>query len=417
MNKFFKVISTIIIITILLTYNVSMADNKTELQKEKSNLANEINEAEKNLKNIEKEKSQTLLQVESLISQITDYQSEINDLEDEISGLQKTISQLEKQIEEDEEKYKKQKNNLNERLITLYENGETTYLDVLLSSNSLTDFISNYYIVSELTNYDIEMLQAIEDEKNKIENEKKENEDKKQKLNSAKISKEAKASALEIAKKEKQIKAKELSEEEKTTQKEIEEMKEDSLEIDKKLKKIAQEEAEAARKAAELAAKKAKEETNKKSSSSSSSNDMNTVVSSSSGAGYIFPVMGLSKANIRSKIFPSYAGHTGVDVNINVTGKKVVAVKSGTVVISTAKKDSNGNYRSYGEYVVINHHDGTMTLYAHMLSGSRTVSENQKVSQGQVIGTVGSTGNSTGNHLHFEVRLNGKIVNPLPYLP
>ena len=115
--------------------------------------------------------------------------------------------------------------------------------------------------------------------------------------------------------------------------------------------------------------------------------------------------------------YPSYAGHTGVDVNIGVVGKNVVAVKDGTVAISTAMKRSDGSYKSYGEYVVINHHDGTMTLYAHMLAGSRTVSAGDSVSQGQVLGTVGSTGNSTGPHLHFEVRVNGSPVNPIPYLP
>ena len=120
--------------------------------------------------------------------------------------------------------------------------------------------------------------------------------------------------------------------------------------------------------------------------------------------------------------YPSYAGHTGVDINRGVTGKSVVAVKDGTVVKSTALKNSNGSYRSYGEYIMIAHNDGTLTVYAHMLAGSRTVFENQTVKQGQVIGTVGSTGNSTGNHLHFEVRvltsaLKYKTVNPIPYLP
>ena len=123
--------------------------------------------------------------------------------------------------------------------------------------------------------------------------------------------------------------------------------------------------------------------------------------------------------------YPSYAGHTGVDVNIGVTGKTVVAAKAGTVVTSTALKNSNGDYRSYGEYVTINHGDGTVTLYAHMLAGSRKVTSGQKVSQGQAIGTVGSTGNSTGTHLHFEVQVltnsggtyKFKPVNPIPYLP
>ena len=141
------------------------------------------------------------------------------------------------------------------------------------------------------------------------------------------------------------------------------------------------------------------------------------VVTSPSDAGYIFPVAGLSRRNINNPNYPSYAGHTGVDVNINVVGREVVAVKSGTVVISTALRYSNGNYRSYGEYIVINHHDGTMTLYAHMASGSRTVSVGEEVYQGQVIGEVGSTGNSTGPHLHFEVRVGGSPVNPMLYLP
>ena len=135
-----------------------------------------------------------------------------------------------------------------------------------------------------------------------------------------------------------------------------------------------------------------------------------------SASGYIFPVQGLSKSNINNKTYPSYKGHTGVDVNIGVSGKSVVAVKDGTVVISEARI-SNGKYYSYGEYIVISHGDGTMTLYAHMLANSRKVKVRDKVKQGQVIGTVGSTGNSTGTHLHFEVRVGGSPVNPLPYLP
>ena len=93
-----------------------------------------------------------------------------------------------------------------------------------------------------------------------------------------------------------------------------------------------------------------------------------------------------------------------------------ISVKDGKVVISEARI-SNGKYYSYGEYIVISHGDGTMTLYAHMLANSRKVKVGDKVKQGQVIGTVGSTGNSTGTHLHFEVRVGGSPVNPLPYLP
>ena len=133
-----------------------------------------------------------------------------------------------------------------------------------------------------------------------------------------------------------------------------------------------------------------------------------------SASGYIRPVVGYSITTG----WMGYSGHTGVDFSgSGISGKPVLAVKAGTVVTSTALKYSNGNYRSYGEYIVINHHDGTMTLYAHGAPGSRLVSAGQSVSQGQQIMSVGTTGNSTGYHLHFEVRVNGRPVNPTPYLP
>lgn len=422
MKKFVRILVIALIIELIITYtNISTASNKTDLQNEKSNLTNSISDAQEELENIEKEKSQTLNQVQNLMSQISDYQSEIDELDSQISDLQTKIKDAEKQIKEDEEEYKKQQAALDERLVTIYENGEISYLDVLLSSSSLTDFISSYYIVSELTNYDTEMLKQVEEEKQKIENEKQELENNKASLDTAKESKEAKANALKVAKKEKEEKASQLSAEEKATQKEIEEMLEDKAQIDKQLQKIAQEEAEAARKAAEAAKKN-----NSSSSSSGSSSSGSISPSTPSAAGYIFPVAGCSKANIRNLTYPSYPGHTGIDVNIGVTGKSVVAVKGGTVVTSTALKNSDGSYRSYGEYVIINHGDGTMTLYAHMLAGSRKVQPGDTVKQGQAIGIVGSTGNSTGTHLHFEVRTVSisssggvviKTVNPIPYLP
>lgn len=131
---------------------------------------------------------------------------------------------------------------------------------------------------------------------------------------------------------------------------------------------------------------------------------------------YTFPVKGCSKKNILTKHYPSYAGHTGIDININVKGKSVVAADSGTVIESGALRTSGGSYKSYGEYIMIKHNDGTVTLYGHLKQGSRKVKKGDKVTRGQVIAKVGSTGNSTGTHLHFEVRINGKPVNPLNYL-
>ena len=405
MKKYLKILVITLIIGIMLTYtNISVATDKQKLQNQQSDLDSSISEAKDELEDIKKEKSQTLSEVESLIEQVSNYEDEIDSLNDQISGLQTKIKNVEKQIKEDEEEYKKQQTALDDRLVTMYENGDISYLDVLLSSESLTDFISKYYLVSELTTYDTDMLKQVEEEKKKIENEKTDLENSKKSLDNAKQTKTAKASALKVAEKEKEQKASKLSQEEKATQKEIEEMQADRAAIDKELKKIAIEE-------------QRRREEAKKNSNKGNSSSPTYVDSTPSSSGYIFPVAGLSKANIRVKAYPSYPGHTGVDVNIGVAGRSVVAVKDGTVQVSEAKRKANGEYKSYGEYIIINHHDGTMTLYAHGAPGSRRVQEGQKVSQGQAIMTVGTTGNSSGYHLHFEVRVGGSPVNPMPYLP
>ena len=81
---------------------------------------------------------------------------------------------------------------------------------------------------------------------------------------------------------------------------------------------------------------------------------------------FAFPVRGCSLKNIKSKKFPSYSGHTGIDININVKGKSVVAADDGVVIKSKAIKSKGGSYRSYGECIIIRHNDGKVTLYAHM---------------------------------------------------
>ncbi|MBQ5671263.1 MAG: DUF436 family protein, partial [Oscillospiraceae bacterium] len=97
--------------------------------------------------------------------------------------------------------------------------------------------------------------------------------------------------------------------------------------------------------------------------------------------------------------------HAGIDIGAAM-GTPIVASDGGNVIVSTYDG-------GYGNYVMINHGDGRSTLYGHM--SSRAVSVGQTVTKGQVIGYVGSTGNSTGPHIHFEIRVNGGTVNPLKY--
>lgn len=388
-KKIIEIIGIIISIIIIFQNIAYATSSKSSLQNQQSDIDNQIKELENEQKEIKANKSETMKSVEDLIYQISDVENEIDDLKSQVKDLQAQIKVTEKSIEQKEEEYNKQKELLDARVIALYKNGENSYLEIFLSSSSLKDFLSKYYYAEALMNADKEFMQKVTDEKKEIEATKAELEKNKSALDDALSQQRIKQNSLERLKNEKQTYVAQLTAEEKENQQEIEKFEEDKRKIQAELKRIAEEEAK-------------KNTTN--------------ISQKPSASGYIFPVQGLSKSNINNKTYPSYKGHTGVDVNIGVSGKSVVAVKDGTVVISEARIN-NGKYYSYGEYIVISHGDGTMTLYAHMLANSRKVKVRDKVKQGQVIGTVGSTGNSTGTHLHFEVRVGGSPVNPLPYLP
>ena len=386
-----KILGVLVIAVILLQYNVVIAATKSELNASSNETDQKIEEAKEELENINSEKSEALQQVEELITQISSYQSEIDQLDAQIADKNSQIEDAQNKLNEKQEDYDSQQELLEKRLVATYEAGETSYLDVLLSSDSLTDLISNYYLISEITESDLELMDKIKKEQEEIEAAKQTLETSKQELDSTRAQKQQKTTELQNAKSEKDTYVAQLNEEEKNTQAELEQFEQDKRDIQAQLAAIAKQEA----------------------ANSGNSNVSNTPNNPSS-SGYIRPVVGYSITTG----WMGYRGHTGVDFSgSGIAGKPVLAVKAGTVVTSTALKYANGNYRSYGEYIVINHHDGTMTLYAHGAPGSRLVSAGQTVSQGQQIMSVGTTGNSTGYHLHFEVRVNGTPVNPAPYLP
>ncbi len=416
-----KIIGILIILILMVQTNLSIAatnkeleDQKNDIKKQQEQEANKSEQLQDNIEEVQAKKSETLKGIENLMNQISSYETEINDLQDKIDALQNQINDAEVEIKLKEAQYTKEKQLLDDRLLAICEQGETRYLDILLTSESLIDFISKYNIISEFVQSDTELLESIEVQRKEIEQGKAKLENDKTELDTAQSSLESKNAELKKAKSQKDAQVKKLSAEEKELQKELEESEKKQKEANKAIEKI-----------------------NEQIRKNNENSNVTNIAGKPSSSGYIFPVAGLSKSNINNKNYPSYAGHTGVDINLNVVGKSVVAVKDGTVVISEAIKgsiknyDSKGNYigsySSYGEYIVIDHHDGTMTLYGHMKPGSRKVSVGQKVKQGQVIGTVGNTGNCqprptpshplNGTHLHFEVRINAKPVNPLPYLP
>lgn len=393
--KKFLGINMIIGIIGFTSIGMAFATTESELKNQKSSIDEKITETNSEIAGVKSKMTDTLTQINELNSQINLYEDEIETLEIQLSTMNTQIEEKEASIQEQEEKYEEQKELLEKRLVALYESGSISYLDMLLSAESLSDFISKYYIVEQIVEFDEELLQQIENTKNEIQTQKEELETSQQTLANTKTTIEVKRNSLDVSVKDKNNLVTTLTAEEKELNKQLEQFEADKKAIQDELGRIA------------------KKETEKSSSVNTISN------SEPSSYGYIFPIAGLSKANINNRTYPSYPGHNGVDVNIGVVGRNVVAVKNGTVETSTALKNSDGSYKSYGEYVTINHHDGTQTLYAHLLANSRKVLPGQEVKQGQVIGIVGSTGNSTGPHLHFGVYINAScsFVNPLPYLP
>lgn len=412
LKKYLSSFLAVLIIFILIAGNSCVfAANKATINNAIGDTDEQIKQKQDEIGDVQEQMSEARKEINKLNTQISNYEDEIDELDSQLSELKSSIKEQEEKLKTEEQNYKKQEELFHQRLIALYESGETTYVDVLLGSQNITEFLSYYYMMSEIAESDKEMLNSIENKKQEIQTTKDSLQASKDQVAAKKESKEKTKQALASAKSTKNKQMSELSDTEKQLQEELEEFEKHKKELQAELKRIAEEEAK--------------------------KNNTTKVNNNPSSAGYIFPVAGLSKANITNKSYPSYAGHTGVDINKGTVGKSVVAVKAGTVVISEAKHgsiknyDSNGNYigsySSYGEYIIINHHDGTMTLYGHLKAGSRKVSVGENVKQGQVIGTVGNTGNclprptasnpTQGTHLHFEVRISGSPVNPIPYLP
>ena len=396
-KRFCKILGGLIIIILLLQYNVIVYANEiTDLQSEQSNNQKKINEAEQQKEQVSQEKSDAQKQVDDLNSQIADYESQIGDLEYKINDLNTQIEDVQNQINEKQENYDKQQELLEKRLVATYEAGETSFLDVLLSSESLTDLISNYYFVSEIAKADITLMEQIENEKKAIEEAKTTLESNKQELDSSKAEKESKSVQLQTAKNEKSKYVSQLSQEEQDLQAEIDELTRDNQQILNDIR-IAQEKYK----------KQLEELANKKPSngggSSNSSNSSNSSGSSNGGAnsgtsnpgGFIRPVNGGTVTC--NGYYSSGKFHGAIDYGVSI-GTPIYAAADG-VVLTTKSLTT-----SYGTYVVIQHANGLQTWYAHGTPGSICVSPGETVSQGQMIMKSGNSGNSEGPHLHFEVR-------------
>lgn len=396
---YLRIVSIIVVVTIIA--NIVSISYAASISSQKNELNQKIQETKDDLETVNSQKEESQDKVNDLSNQIQSYETQINSLKSEIDTKTKEVQELQKKLDELEAEREKNQKLLDERLVTLYESGEVSYLDMLLSSADLTEFISSYYMIETLTSADKELIQN-------LENDKKEIAETQEKVNTSLTEIEEKKGELETVQKE-------LSKTKSEEQTRVDELTEQSHDLEsdvaayeKKMKEL-----DAKEKAQEEALKRKYEEEKKKAEQGGSSNSDSGSSSggSVSSKGFIRPV---KTGKITAGMYYSSGKYHGaVDFGVSV-GTPVYAAADGIVVTSTW-----GGSDSYGYYVKIKHYDGTYTLYAH--ASSLAVSVGQVVKQGQLIMYSGNTGNSTGPHLHFEVRVSpggyNNRGNPLNYLP
>ena len=312
----------------------------------------------------------------ALASQVSALEQQLGQLESAISEGEARLVVLEQELAAAQEKVETQNENLNARLRNMYKSGSVGFLDVLLDSGSFSEFLTNLDLVERIYSSDQTVLSDLEDAHKEVEQKKQEVET---------LQSELKTSKAETEKSKATVEAKKA------------EIAANNEELDKM---IDADKAEADALVAELAKLQ-------QSKSVSSSSD-----STYSGGILAWPVPGYGRITspFGYRIHPisgTRKMHTGIDIGTSGATPPIVAANGGTVIYSGWKG-------GYGKAIMIDHGGGIVTLYAHC--SSLHVSKGQAVSRGQTIANVGSTGNSTGPHLHFEVRLDGSYKNPLSYL-
>ncbi len=341
-------------------------------------------------------------------------------LQSEISIVSDQISTTQAQIEENEAKEKEQYKIFCKQVRDEEERGKASYWSVLFKSSSFTDLLSRIDFVNEIMEYDQNVISELRDLRAELKEDKETLKTKKSELNTAQN--ELSAQIAEADKLLDKLNSDQKSAE--TTLKEEEQAEANVLaairkaEAEEKARREAEERArkEAEEKARREAEAKAKSETennnndNENNNSDDNPSDGGNTGGTTSESNFIWPTNATryvtSPFGYRYCSFHGQEYHGGVDIGASY-GTNILAAKSGTVI----QAGWNGGY---GYCVTINH-GSSYTLYGHMSSVG--VSVGQSVSQGQVIGLVGSSGNSTGAHIHYAIYLNGAATDPLPYLP
>ena len=366
-------------------YAASLEDEK----KKEQELQKELKDTKKYLKELEKLKGDTEAYIKELDVRLSDLTDNIFKIEEGITLKKAEIEAIRVDISKAKEDISAQYEAMKLRIQYMYENGQSSYVDMIFGSENMSELLTRAEYLSQITAYDREQLVKYQEAKIALD-------EKEQVL----VAEEAELEAMLTEAKEEQAATEELIAAKKSAMAGFN-------------SQISEEEAAAKELQAEIEAQKAiiaeLEEIERKRKEEEQKNQLKLTYD---GGKMAWPVPGYSRISsgfgYRSNPFGGSGReyHNGIDIPAP-RGTNIVAAYDGQVAWS--------NYSSSaGNWVGIDHGNGYYTIYMHM--SKRLVSEGQMVKKGDVIGHVGTTGRSTGNHLHFSVRKDGNYINPLDWV-
>ena len=387
--RFCRTLVMLVLTVCLLAADLSPALAVTQaeinaLKKDAAELDSRKKELEKQLDALSEDKAEVLQRRKLLDQQVANTSAQIQNIETQIAEYTALINQTAEELAQTEQQEAEQYELFCKRVRAMEEQGTVDYWSVLFRANSFGDLLSRLDAVNEIMEYDqrvIEQLKALQVE---IAEKKASLEDSKAQTEAAKAELVSRKKELDAQRQEAINLIKEIQGNESKYQSTLKSLDAEEERIQANIVKLSK----------ELAAQQAAQ---------------GKPVQSSSG-GYIWPVDSrYITSTVGGRTSPGGVGstnHKGTDIGRVGYTSPIYASKAGTVIVS---QYSN----SYGNYVVVSHGSGNTTLYAHM--SSRKVEVGQYVNQGAVLGITGSTGNSTGPHLHFEITENGVRINPLSH--
>ncbi len=405
-------------------YAASSSDiqnNIDELEAEQDALKEQQEAVAQELKQLKADKKKQLEYKQALDEQMVSIQKEVIVINKKIKTLDKQIKAKQAEIEDDEKQITETFDKLKQRIRALYLAGEASNLEILFNAENIADFADKVEVMKSITNNDTALIDTLKEELNQVKDQKAEIEQKRQEVSDARSELEAKQKEVQGLVEESNAVIAEINASEKEANSLANQLK---SEFNSRSDELAQAYKDYNAALSKEEQKKRQEAANKvvDVDDDNYNNDYNVPDNDNSGDGsgsqgsgtangqFIWPAPGTTV--ITSGVGPRWGtNHNGIDISSgNAYGSPIVAADGGTVIVAVHSGWGGG----YGLHVMIDHGNGYTTVYGH--ASSVLVNEGDKVSQGQTIAYIGSTGDSTGPHLHFEIRQNGSICDPEQYV-